>query len=168
MSTKIIFLDIDNVLNDKNSASKCEFIEKRTVITGIDNSKVKKLHKICSETGAILVLISSWRYFWERYNKDHEYSIANYLNRKLKKYGLRIYDKIPDEIPDTKRGEGIKQWLKKNFTPEEKPKWIILDDEFATEYLEQKISSHLVRINAETGLTDDRVEVAIQKLNEED
>ena len=89
MNTKIIFLDIDGVLNDLKSTSICTFVEEKREITGIDNTKVKRLKKICDETNAILILISSWKLCWERYNKNEEYSPGRYLDQKLKKYGLK-------------------------------------------------------------------------------
>ena len=52
---KVIFLDIDGVLNTPSSESRCgEYI-------GIDDEKVKKLKKIVEKTKAEIVLISTWK-----------------------------------------------------------------------------------------------------------
>ena len=57
---KIIFLDVDGVLNCKSSKSRCGGF------LGIDDSKVKLLKEIIDITGAKIVLSSSWRYGWRR------------------------------------------------------------------------------------------------------
>ena len=62
---KIIFLDIDGVLNCQKSQSKCGGL------IGIDDKKVKVLRKIVESTNAKIVLCSSWKSGWE-YNKDDQ------------------------------------------------------------------------------------------------
>ena len=57
---KIIFLDIDGVLNCRNSKPSC------FGIMGVDNKKVEVLKSIVDKSGAKIVLISSWRIGWKR------------------------------------------------------------------------------------------------------
>lgn len=82
---KVIFLDIDGVLNTPSSESRCgEYI-------GIDDEKVKKLKQIIEATKAEIVLISTWKKYWRKEEKLkplQDYS-ANYLDEKLAKQGLK-------------------------------------------------------------------------------
>ena len=53
---KVIFLDIDGVLNNEYSKTRAP-----SGVIGIDGDKVKRLRKIVESTGAKLVLTSSWK-----------------------------------------------------------------------------------------------------------
>ena len=58
MYTKVIFLDIDGVLNEVKS--KSYFIsEQGQAFSGIDKDKTRQLVHIAGETGAKIVLTSS-------------------------------------------------------------------------------------------------------------
>ena len=94
---KIIFLDIDGVLNCANSNSRCgSYI-------GIDDEKVKALLEIVEQTGAKIVLCSSWKDGWDPINKQEQYYHANYLDKKLKKGGLYAFAKTKDEEEDREK-----------------------------------------------------------------
>ena len=164
MATKIIFLDIDGVLNCSTSTSKCTLIEEKRIITGIDNDKLKRLKEIVAGTGAIIVLTSSWKIGWERFNKSEELSHARYMDKKFDKFGMKIYDCTKDKL--FKRGTGIKDWLKANFTEEESPIWIVIDDEIISDY-DMLIQNRLVLTDFNIGLTDKNVKLAINMLKED-
>ena len=152
---KVIFLDIDGVLNCRASKSRCGgFI-------GIDNDKVKRLRKIVEATNAKIVLTSTWRVHWERFAKEEQDEAGNYLDRKLKREGLHIIDKTDDDWHN--RGSGIIQWVGSHNVD----KFIILDDE-EFDYVVCGIISRLVKTSyyaEDGGLRDDHVELAIDLLN---
>ena len=55
---KVIFLDVDGVLNCHSTKDKCgDYI-------GIDDKKVALLKEIVDATGAIIILVSSWKEWW--------------------------------------------------------------------------------------------------------
>lgn len=164
MATKIIFLDIDGVLNCTSSTSKCTLIEERREITGIDSDKLKRLKRIVAGTGAIIVLISSWKIGWKRFDKEHQWSHAKYMDKKFDKYGMRIYDKTYEKY-ENKRGTGIKNWLKEHFAEDEHPIWIILDDDADKVFdYDMDMLSHLIQTKESKGLTDKDVDLAIELL----
>ena len=155
---KVIFLDVDGVLNCQTSKSKCG------AFIGIDDDKVKRLRAIVDATGAKIILCSSWKSGWERTNKELQDREADYLDRKLKKEGLRILDKTHEPRGSAYRGDGIRRWMKCFVTVEE---FIILDDE-VFDYSECGLSPHLVQTSFYTdngGLTDEHAELAIRLLN---
>ena len=63
---KVIFLDVDGVLNCQKTEAKCRgFI-------GVDSKKVKLLKKIVDATDAKIVLSSSWKIGWWKYHKEEQ------------------------------------------------------------------------------------------------
>lgn len=84
---KVIFLDIDGVLNQDNGGPK------------IEECFVKRLAHIVEETGAEIVLSSSWRGAYASYVKpDYNYQNKDValLISLLDKYQLSIMDVTPD------------------------------------------------------------------------
>lgn len=117
MANKVIFLDIDGVLN-------CRITNDRLHgALGIDPDKLNRLKQIVEVTGATIVLISSWKDYWEREYKEQQDDFANYLDLRLKSENLQIYDKTEDKYWN--RGEGILNWIKVHDVMS----FIIVDDE---------------------------------------
>ena len=153
---KIIILDIDGVLNCSESKSRCgSFI-------GIDNKKVKLLSQIVYETGAKIVLSSSWRVGWDK-NSELCDSHGVYLNNKLRRSNLFILDRTKSL---SCRGEEIKQWIDSHNVEE----WVVLDDEMFRDYKELGILEHLVKTTfygESGGLRDEHAKQAVKILKGE-
>ena len=150
---RVIFLDIDGVLNCTNSKSQC------AGCTGIDDDKVKRLKEIVDKTGAKIYLVSDWKEWWfkEPYMKCEQDIFANYLDKKLKKQGLAIADKVGKTLYD--RGKDIKDWL----NGKDVQSFVILDDvEF--DYRAESLSDNYIQTNGNFGLTDEDVLKAIEIL----
>lgn len=106
---KVIFLDYDGVLNNPYFLLRQT---KRGAENDFDQKKVEILRQICKDTGALVVLTSSWRY-----------------NKRAKLFLLEnaipIYDVLK---PDTgTRGEDIDLWIQE--VPLKIENYLILDDE---------------------------------------
>ena len=152
---KAIFLDIDGVLNCSDSKSECNGY------VGIDNVRIRRLKHIIDETGARIILISSWKEFWYKnlYDKILQDELANYLDRKFKRERLIIFDKTNDI--DDSRGSGILQVLAK-YNIES---FIIIDDE-EFDYEKLNLIHHLIKTEySGGGLTEELAQIAIDKLN---
>lgn len=158
---KVIFLDIDGVLNCRTSKSYCHDDE-CGLITGIDSDKVKRLAKIVEATNAKIVLSSDWRVGWEKYYTTRKPSHAKYLDNHLKKKGnLTIFDKTPLSHGGYWRGEEILTYLRSH---PDITNYVILDDIFFEDFSIKEIEEHLVLTNAEVGLADADVDRAINIL----
>ena len=156
---KVIFLDIDGVLNCKNTADCCEGY------IGVDNKKVELLKRVVDETGALIVLSSSWRLGVTNTGLGTE-GLMDYLKEKLAKYGLEIYSMTP-QIGGFhgSRGKEIDIWLNSRDNIES---WVVLDDEYFDDFSVYGIDSHLVNTDFYgDGLTKEDVEQAIYILNGE-
>ena len=148
---KIIFLDIDGVLNydlwyydDRNPGN----------LNGqegdIDPLCVDRINAICDKTNSKIVISSDWR-------------ISSGCQNRLEKAGLKnIVDKTPVTIFGQyghtyhfSRGEEIDMWLQ--WHPEVE-KYVIIDDR--EDMLNIQLS-HFVKVNPYCGFTDDDLEKAL-------
>lgn len=137
---KVIFLDIDGVLNYVYCTAKAP-----NGCIGIATEPLEVLSDLIRASDAQIVLISTWKKAWEKVSSDCS-SMGEYLNMRLAQQGLTVLDKTRDHILD--RGYGIQVWL------EEHPdvtQWLVLDDDIFEDYEEEGILSHLVTTNFYTG-----------------
>ena len=156
MGIKIIFLDIDGVLNygrcPERAPSGC---------IGIDDEKIKLLKEIVDATQAKIVLVSTWKFGWEKDNKSKMLKDCIYMDQKFAGHGLEIYDKTYDHGFD--RGHGIIEYLFNTYDYVEK--WIVIDDEEFTDYKEYNILPFLIKTGFDEGITEKHVAGAIMALN---
>lgn len=157
----IIFLDVDGVLNCNTTIDRCDGY------IGIEDQKVSYLKEIVEATKAKIVLVSSWKEFWHRNpsNKLFQDNLANYLDNKLAKQGLKIVDKTYDAYGPINRGEGVLDylWLLKRREVEVN-NYVILDD-LPFDYLKTKLTKKLIKTNPKKGLQPKHVKKAIEILN---
>ena len=137
---KVIFLDIDGVLNNKES----KHIHNHG--TAMDKKCVGILRKIVEEFNAVLVISSAWR-------------IAPGIPKIEKGLSWVGWDNPPiiGETPSLsllkkRRGKEIQCWLKENPTES----YIIIDDEpgLLKEHLLKEQSPFLVQPNSPDGLQE--------------
>lgn len=156
---KIIFLDIDGVLN---SARTQETFRDYVFVS---DDKVMLLKELVEQTDAKIVLSSSWREGWalkDKYPKCRHVDVELYeaLCDKLAQYDLKLFDYTGK---GRMRGLEIDEWLKREHD-EKIESFVILDDMDETDFWPH--SSHLVQTDISKGLTKKCVEMAIKKLNE--
>lgn len=154
---KIIFLDIDGVLNSRIYDRKRNWNEQ----TDIDETRLPLLKRIVEKTGARIVLSSTWREHW---SKDAALCDGDgaYINSTFAKYGLVIYDKTPDLGRNFDRPDEINLWLE--TTRETIESFVIIDD---YRYDWGKLSKRFVKTNPHLGLglEEEHVQKAIEILN---
>lgn len=152
---KVIFLDVDGVLNCVDSTSDiCGYV-------GIENTKVKLLRRIVEETGAEIVLVSTWKDGWSRTDKDKKQDVfADFLDRELEKESLVILDKTEDD--GILRGEGILAWM----NGRDVESFVILDDK-RYDYRNCGLSPYHIKTefyDEDGGLNEEHVVRAIEVL----
>ena len=153
---KIIFLDIDGVLNsNKSSAVNHEYDKllgriydgsikdiEMYKMNDIDMDKLFMLRDICTLTGSKIVISSGWKRLW------------NYplIEEKLVSLGLPIVDVTP-HIDGYRRGEEIRTYLwKQIYTDNEVDNFVILDDDIFRDFNE--LENYLVKTSFyDDGLT---------------
>lgn len=158
---KVIFLDIDGVLNytqwyvsDRNPGN----------LYGqegdIDPLCSDRINTICRETGAKIVISSDWRLSWP------------YCIDRLEKGGIDeglIIDRTPEHmwiehctqefLDYTSRGSEVDDWLSQHPDCD---RYVILDDR--KDFTEEQ-QPNFIHVNSMRGLDDDDVKFAIQILN---
>ena len=155
-NSKVIFLDVDGVINDAVT-------EDRTPdgFIGLCTAMIVNLARVVEKTDAKIVLVSTWKSEWDELEENRTPDGA-YLDKRLKEHDIVISDKTADRVSD--RGNGIVTWLKNH--PEVK-NWIVLDDDVFFDYAHLGIMPHLIRTRfCYGGLTAELADQAIAKLNE--
>lgn len=160
---KVIFLDVDGVLNDQM------FLHLYTN-TEIDEARVARLAEIIKATDAVIVLSSSWRVLSEELDKTDMW-VYDQLVNALYKYNLTIYDCTP--VINMNRPLEIKTWLDDHKGQIDS--FVSLDDDFSEEdYAKYGIADYLVKTtfygnsNSLGGLQEEHIQRAINILNSND
>lgn len=140
---KILFVDIDGVLNSLDSAKKLGTFEV------LDVEAVGLLRQVTEKHQAEIVITSTWRI-------DPDW--LRRINTAFAKAGWEkppIIDRTPD-MADKIRGEEIQTWLNANPTES----FIIIDDE---NDMKDEQMSRFVRCDNRVGFTESQVQ-AIEKI----
>jgi hypothetical protein len=135
--SKVIFLDIDGVLNCQRTSNP------RHLPYIIDDALLARLRQLVDRTHASVVLSSTWRY-----------DPAGIFSAK--RYGIPFIDVIPD-LPHEPRRKEILQWLQEH---PEVTRYIVIDDE--DDDLDRL---PLFQPSSRTGLTEEIVAGAADYLN---
>jgi hypothetical protein len=147
---KVIFLDIDGVLNSE------EFL-KRNQNEMIDRKNVNILKNVIDKTGAVIVMSSGWR-LWFDDNMMPKDGYSQCLYDILCEFNIKLFDKTPDfsteEIRTKKTFSHVKskEIIACLSEHENVDKYVVLDD---LDLKNEEINSHLVRTNAQVGITED-------------
>ncbi|MBR6780227.1 MAG: hypothetical protein IKM24_04335 [Clostridia bacterium] len=150
---KVIFLDIDGVLNGPRYVRSCGHFG-----VVIDPARLHLLKQITDVTGAVIVLATSWREHW---NPDANLcdDAGRDINAIFSEVGLSVFGKTPKL--QTGRTDEICAWLDAN--PQVK-NFVVLDDAFMQA---AQLDGHIVRTsNLRGGLDERNVIEAIRILNE--
>lgn len=151
---KVIFLDVDGVLNSDEYIDQMIKENVKGIEKEIDANKVRLLKRAVDETGAIVVLTSSWRL-----TKD-----LPLLKQLLLQNGVILADSTP--FIENERGIEIKSWILEHQNTKD---FVILDDEIFESY-DEFLRKKLIKTSTgngetiKTGLQKPDVEEIIQRL----
>ena len=165
---KIIFLDIDGVLNTQlwyTQMDRNTYIDKYGY--AFDPTAVANLKRIVEETGADIVISSSWKCMGLTQMEDM-WNDRNLPGRiigitpKSVSDELLLHADIDSMVLFHIRGEEIKEWLSKHG--KRVSNYVIIDD---IDNMLPEQQSHFVQTNPEVGITKEDSEKAIIILNKE-
>jgi hypothetical protein len=148
---KIVFLDIDGVLNDHawmDHAGSCD----------IKRECVLRLNRILRETGAVIVVSSAWRYM-----VHGEAMTLQGFAYMMRTHGLlsgRIHGLTCTDELIAHRGDQIAAWLAEHDGVES---YVVLDDDdgFSVSRCQGRHAHPFVRTDGAIGLTDADADRAI-------
>lgn len=149
---KIIFLDIDGVVNSYSTKERAP-----SKVVGVEQRLISHIKEIVDVTGAKLVLSSTWR-------KDWAFDLLDgidwrYLRDEFAKQDLYFMDYTPSRR-DSHRGEEIKEWLES--TEYDVESYVIIDDEMFDIW--DLHEGHMVQTSCIDGIEPGAVKMAIQIL----
>ena len=150
---KIVFLDVDGVLNNDGTEEKAP-----SGYLGVSDELIERLGRIVQSQNAEVALSSDWR-LSENDPKDCEDYL--YLKRKLEAFGIRISGGTPD-IRASRRGQEIRAYLD---ALNEEAEWVVLDDVYFSDFDRFGITERLVLTDGADGLTEKDVSKAVGILN---
>lgn len=158
---KILFLDVDGVLNYDNCKASVG------MYYGVERDKVKLLKKIIDATGAKIVLCSTWRRDitpgMPVECQDNPFAIE--LMSKLAAEQLKLYDYTPIDSSDMKRAKQIMDLIKEyRRNGNQIDAWIVLDDEYFEGYEQPEFEDHVITTYSNVGLTEKEVDQTIKAL----
>lgn len=157
---KVIFLDIDGVLN-------CRYTKEEIYsFTFVSVKKIELLKVLIECTDAKVVLSSTWRCGWADIEAGITDSISAKcfiaLKKELEKYNIYLLDYTPITNGDMdRRGEEIDRWLRA-WNGETIESFVILDD--LNGLYMRPHSGRLVQTSMDKGLQDFHVDKAITLL----
>lgn len=151
---KIIFLDIDGVLNNGQFLSNVKpsigLSKFGHFAKQVDANALNLLWEIVTKTNAKIVISSTWRY-----GKSVEWFVQ--LFKELTGKDFPIIGKTPEK--DDMRGNEIAAWLR---DVDDVTNFVILDDD--SDFLDSQMGN-LVKTSFETGLNANHVVKCIDILN---
>lgn len=152
---KVIFLDIDGVLNSAEWDRHIQSFPYGARFNScylLSQEMILRLQDIVCQTGTNIVLISSWR--WEP-------RAFNALIKQLNLYHLSIEDIADDSYTRT---DEVKNWLKQHSYLHV-TSYVIVDDYDDGFSKDEELSCHYVQPSYEHGLTDEKAAEIIKILN---
>eukprot|EP01084_Bolivina_argentea_P282505 483588_1 len=149
--TKIIFLDVDGVLNCVKSIKN-----DTNDIHILDSDMLKRLKCIITQTNAKVVISSSW--------KDVPHALQK-LYTALSEYDIECVGCCTQLDFKSNRTHEIKYWLAINTKKLNVINWIAIDDIPLHEYDKKLMKNHFIHTNIQTGLTDNLVKECVCLLN---
>lgn len=154
---KVIFLDIDGVLNSREYDRVRDYSKQTT----IDETRLPFLKQIVDATSAVIVLSSTWRMHWHA-DKNECDEDGVYIAELFEKYGMEIYDKTPDLGMSADRADEVRDYIK--YSGEEIESFVIIDD---CRYDWREMNDRFVKTSPyrTRGIDEQTVELAIKILN---
>jgi hypothetical protein len=162
---KVLFLDFDGVLNSRRwFMENSKAIKENSGITWrhaveLDPAAVRRVLHIINETGAAVVISSSWRIIHTPDEIDVIFDQAGFPEMKQ-----HIIDRTPYDLTHgVLRGEEIQLWIKQFEAKNGRlDNFVILDDD--SDMLPSQKEGHFVQTSRVDGIQDVHVKKAIQIL----
>ena len=157
MANKIVFVDVDGVLNTNKTTRRLDCCNE---FTFVDARKVLRLREIVERTGAKIVLSSTWRFGAMPNAFFLEREALRELVAEFKRLRCPLWFDVTPYFARAKRWQEINGWLMNHDVED----FVILDD--VGEEL-KPFADKLVLTDPWQGLTKERAELAISMLNKE-
>lgn len=158
---RIIFLDIDGVLNNAEYYKTKSLDSHHKESSHFDNDNINALNKISESTGAKIVISSAWRMLK---TLEEISTLFNKVGINAEVIGSTESLHYKDTYELAPRGLEILKWIKDHHRTlkEGLKNYVIIDDENDILDIQDK---HFFQINDVVGLTDENADAIIAFLN---
>lgn len=156
--TAVIFLDVDGVMNSKQTREKEKLKAGQT--SGIDPVLLGRIAKIVKEAGdsdrTFIVATSTWRLEPDKWEE---------MTKALESKNLQLLDRTQDleSLGKGDRVTEIREWLIDNVF-RHITSWIVIDDLDLIRMNDKLPRDHFVHTNDDIGITEEQVEEAVKKI----
>lgn len=144
---RYLFFDVDGVINHETWYNTHKLGNLEGQDNDIDPKCIERLNRICSETGAYLVMSSDWRY-------DFNCSCKRLYDAGLTGLIIGRTEMSIFSPKELSRGKEIQNWVDRNLTKDDQ--WCIIDDR--TDMIP---GQPFFEINWKVGLTDEDTDKVI-------
>lgn len=152
---KALFLDIDGVVNHQGVYDECAKRPGQTVPEDwLDPSRIALVNEICTRTGAVIVISSSWREFLNGWQGVRDVLVKRGLTAEVIDHTIMIEERVRLGWVTGTRWDEIDYWL--TWHPEV-TRWVVLEDAA----IEGIPPENLVHTNLSEGLTREGAERAV-------
>ena len=150
---RILFLDIDGVLNSKSSGTIWSSLKPDKY--GLCDKCLQQVKRILTSTNSDIVWITSWRnhsinFVWKFEYFGREYKFKSPFQKAMN-YFSDFKQDICDHLIKRNKSSDISYYLKSRNLDEQNCKFAILDDDF-TQGFDEEFSDHYFRCFFETGI----------------
>lgn len=158
---KIIFLDIDGVLNNADYYKTKDLSTHHNEQSHFDTKNVSALNKIISETNAKVVLSSAWRLIK---SVDETNQLFKEIGIKAEVISATESLHYKDTFKLAPRGLEILKWIKDNHRTLKNglENYVIIDDEDDILDIQE---GHFLQVDDKVGLTESNADEVIDFLN---
>lgn len=152
---RVLFLDIDGVLNHHGVYQECSKRKGKTIpCDWVDPTRVALLNEICERTGAVVVISSSWREYLGGWPTVQEVLVQRGFTGQVVDHTIMLRDRMRLNWLSGTRWDEINYWL--TWHPEV-TQWVVLEDAL----IDGIPPERLIHTNLTTGLTREGVERAV-------
>ncbi len=152
---KILMLDCDGVINHHAVYAECAKRPGQTKPEDwVDQSRVALVNEICTRTGAVIVVSSSWREYLKGWKGVRDVLALRGLTAEVVGHTLLMEDRHKLGWYDGNRWSEIKHWLTEH---PEVTHWAVLEDALVADIPPE----NLVQTRITVGLTREGVERAV-------
>lgn len=155
---KILFLDFDGCLNNHEALFK--YKEEPFPYSHLDPKLIGYLNQIIEQTGAKVVISSSWRFLYD-FKKLEEILILRGFKGEVIGETPKLYPEDPDDDKFQRRDE-IKSWLEDNEDFGGGIESFVIIEDYE---LMKGLEKHLIKTKSSIGLTFSHVKKAVKILN---
>ncbi|GMK37181.1 hypothetical protein PCCS19_02340 [Paenibacillus sp. CCS19] len=124
---KIIFLDIDGVLNTDRAVKLQKLFNHDRII--FDAEAMKNLKELIKETNAYIVISSTWRIHYGTDNRLWKELMSNFIENYIDDRIIDITPVLSEKLNTSIRWKEIETWLVDN-RDKEIESFVIIDDEW--------------------------------------